>query len=105
MEHCRPFPSLPLTFLMFAACIPSVVRLEQSSNELYISGTGLKGEPKLNFDPPIWAPNNYTLELISDTQLKLTLAQGSKWRSATGALFVKGINVGDGDVSALSPSD
>lgn len=75
----------------------------QSSTEkpLVISGTGLKGEPVLNFDPPIWSPSNYTMEVVSETELKLTLVEGSVWSKFPGSLVLKGINVGDGDVSFL----
>lgn len=62
-------------------------------------GTGFKGEPVLNFDPPIWSPANYTLEVVSDSELRLKRVEGSMWNRFVGALVVKGINVGDGDVS------
>lgn len=72
---------------------------KQSSKEpLTITGTGFKGEPVLNFEPAIWADKNYTVTVVSDTELKLTLVEGSVWSKFAGALMVKGINVGDGDV-------
>ena len=64
-----------------------------------IYGAGFKGEPVLNFEPPIWAPANYTLTVVSESELKLDLVDGSTWNKLPGALMVKGINVGDGDVS------
>lgn len=62
-------------------------------------GAGFKGEPVLNFEPPIWSPANYTLTVVSETELKLDLVAGSTWNKLPGALMIKGINVGDGDVS------
>lgn len=71
----------------------------QSSKEpLTIYGAGFKGEPVLNFEPPIWSPANYTLTVVSETELKLDLVAGSTWNKLPGPLMVKGINVGDGDV-------
>ncbi len=71
----------------------------QSAKEpVVIRGTGFKGEPVLNFDPPIWSPANYTITVVSEEELKLELVEGSKWSKTAGALMVKGINVGDGDV-------
>eukprot|EP00752_Nemacystus_decipiens_P008845 g7893.t1 len=71
----------------------------QSAKEpLTITGTGFKGEPVLNFEPAIWADKNYTVTVVSDTELKLDLVDGSMWSKYAGALMVKGINVGDGDV-------
>ncbi|CAN0190438.1 unnamed protein product, partial [Ectocarpus fasciculatus] len=65
---------------------------------LQILGAGFKGEPVLNFDPPIWAPDNYTVTVVSETELKLELAAGSLWSKYGGTLMVKGINVGDGEI-------
>ena len=65
---------------------------------LHIYGAGFKGEPKLNFDPPIWTPANYTLTVVAENELRLDLMQGSLWNKLPGALMVKGINVGDGEV-------
>lgn len=63
-----------------------------------INGAGFKGEPVLNFSPALWSPANYTITVVSDSLLKLTLVEGSKWSSVRVALMLKGINVGDGDV-------
>lgn len=89
-----PFPPPP-------PAAPRPIYLPQSSSDkpLTIFGAGFKGEPVLNFDPPIWSPANYTLEVASDTELKLSLVKGSMWNKFPGALLLKGINVGDGDVS------
>lgn len=72
----------------------------QSSKDepLVIYGTGFKGEPVLNFDPPIWSPSNYTIKVMSEGQMELNLVEGSVWKKLPGALVLKGINVGDGDV-------
>lgn len=58
----------------------------------------------LNFEPPIWSPSNYTITVLSDTELSLSLAEGSKWSKYGGALLVKGINVGDGEVRIWASS-
>ncbi|CAM9570987.1 unnamed protein product, partial [Hapterophycus canaliculatus] len=71
---------------------------QSSKTPLQIFGEGFKGEPVLNFDPPIWSPSNYTVTVVSETELKLELTEGSKWSKYGGALVVKGINVGDGEV-------
>lgn len=74
--------------------------IKQTSTEsIVIQGTGFKGEPVINFEPPLWSPANYTLTVVSETELKLDLVEGSMWRKKPGVLKVKGINVGDGDVS------
>lgn len=52
----------------------------------------------LNLEPAIWAGTNYTVSVVSETELRLELVEGSKWSKSAGALMVKGINVGDGDV-------
>lgn len=77
------------------------MRVFQSSKDepLVIYGTGFKGEPVLNFDPPIWSPSNYTIKVMSEGQMELNLVEGSVWKKLPGALVLKGINVGDGDVS------
>lgn len=72
---------------------------QSSAEPLRIHGAGFKGEPVLNFEPPIWAPANYTLVVVSETELLLEIAPGSLWNKLPGALIVKGINVGDGDVT------
>lgn len=78
--------------------------MQSSKKALHIIGTGFKGEPVLNFDPPIWSPANYTISVLSETELELKLVDGSMWNKLPGALIVKGINVGDGDVSlAVAP--
>ena len=75
------------------------IKRNQSSKEpLTITGTGFKGEPVLNFEPAIWAGTNYTVTVVSETELKLDLVEGSMWSKTAGALIAKGINVGDGDV-------
>lgn len=97
---CVPSSSC-LWFLSYPAPYPSVTKspCHQSSKEsLTISGTGFKGEPVLNFEPAIWAGQNYTLTVVSETELKLEVMEGSKWSKYAGALILKGINVGDGDV-------
>lgn len=68
---------------------------------MVIFGAGFKGEPVLNFEPPIWSPANYTLTVVSETELRLDLVTASTWSKLPGALMVKGINVGDGDVRTL----
>ncbi|CBN78994.1 peptidase S1 and S6, chymotrypsin/Hap [Ectocarpus siliculosus] len=73
-------------------------KYQSSKQPLQILGTGFKGEPVLNFDPPIWAPDNYTVTVVSETELKLDLADGSLWSKYGGTLMVKGINVGDGEI-------
>lgn len=81
-------------------CRRSGVLFPQSSQQpLQILGAGFKGEPVLNFDPPIWAPDNYTVTVVSEDELKLELADGSLWSKYGGTLMVKGINVGDGEVT------
>lgn len=72
---------------------------QSSEGPIHISGSGFKAESVLVFDPPISSPDDYTLEVVSETELKLTLAKEAKWRTAPGPLMVKAINVGDGDVS------
>eukprot|EP00903_Cladosiphon_okamuranus_P014061 g13069.t1 len=72
--------------------------IKSSKEPITISGTGFKGEPVLNFEPAIWAGQNYTLTVVSEGELKLELMEGSKWSKYAGALILKGINVGDGDV-------
>ncbi|CAM9721966.1 unnamed protein product [Ascophyllum nodosum] len=74
-------------------------KYQSSKMPLHIYGAGFKGEPKLNFDPPIWTPANYTLTVVAENELRLDLMQGSLWNKLPGALMVKGINVGDGEVS------
>lgn len=75
------------------------MHFQSSQESIHIMGAGFKGEPVLNLDPPIWSPANYTLEVVTEAELKLTLVKGSFWRVDAGSLMVKGINVGDGDVS------
>lgn len=95
------YKKLLLRFAHLLCCVFSLagVFIPQSSKEpLQILGAGFKGEPVLNFDPPIWAPDNFTVTVVSETELKLELAAGSLWSKYGGALMVKGINVGDGEV-------
>lgn len=90
-----------MTSLDVTICDPIVTqsRSNQSSKEpLTITGSGFKGEPVLNFEPAIWSEKNYTVTVVSETELKLELVEGSMWSKTAGALMVKGINVGDGDV-------
>ena len=42
---------------------------------------------------------------MSDTELKLDLADGSLWKKYPGALILKGINVGDGGVRMTPTTD
>lgn len=72
--------------------------LQSAKEPLHINGAGFKGEPVLNFSPAIWSPANYTITVVSESELKLELVEGSKWSKTAGPLLVKGINVGDGDV-------
>ena len=76
-------------------------RKQSSKEPLTITGTGFKGEPVLNFEPAIWADKNYTVTVVSEAELKLELVDGSMWSKYAGALMVKGINVGDGDVRGV----
>lgn len=78
--------------------LPNPFTLQSSKKSMQIMGTGFKGEPVLNFDPPIWSPANYTVTVVSETELQLKLVDGLTWSKVPGPLIVKGINVGDGDV-------
>lgn len=89
-----------LRFYLFPTGGHEKIKTQSSKTPLQIFGEGFKGEPVLNFDPPIWSPSNYTITVVSETELSLTLAEGSKWSKYGGALVVKGINVGDGEVRA-----
>lgn len=71
---------------------------QSSEKSLTIRGAGFKGEPVLNFDPPIWSPANYTLTVVSEEELQLDLVAGSMWHRLGGHLIVKAIRVGDDEV-------
>lgn len=67
------------------------------SHELHIRGTGFplsdtEYRPKLKFSPALVENVDYTLKVLSRTELEVTLLDGRAWSTGPGALLVTAIN-------------
>lgn len=67
------------------------------SHRLHISGTGFPDrattfKPTLLFKPPLIEGVDYTLSVVSRTDLEVTLVDGKAWRTEPGLLYVIAIN-------------
>jgi len=65
------------------------------SHEFHIMGAGFPkvlSKPQLKFSPPLTENEDYTLTVISRSELEVTLLNGRSWRSEAGDLLVTAIN-------------
>lgn len=65
------------------------------SHELHIKGTGFSkviSKPKLKFSPALVEGDDYTINVISRTDMEVTLLDGKAWRSTAGPLQITAIN-------------
>lgn len=64
------------------------------SHELHIKGAGFPEdeEVQLKFSPPLEEGTDYSVEVISRTELEVTLNDGKAWSQSAGALQVTAIN-------------
>ena len=74
------------------------------SHEFHINGTGFPMAssgfiPKFKFDPPLTLDTDYTMIVISRTEVEITLKDGKAWRADPGPLLIKSVNTGAGSVS------
>jgi hypothetical protein len=75
---------------------PAGVKMYQSvlQRTLEILGAGFAAGLAISFDPPLEVDNDYSLQVISEHRIVLTLLAGKKWRPEEGLLMAKSVIVG-----------
>jgi hypothetical protein len=79
------------------SCFSSNTKLYRThSHELHITGKGFPEDeyyvPLIKFSPPLVDGDDYTVRVIDNTHIEVTLADGAAWRDDAGPLMVTAIN-------------
>jgi hypothetical protein len=83
--------------------LPGALKLfRTASSELHLQGAGFPPPGSgfgvsLQFSPALRLDHDYTVRVVSHTDLFIQLSAGASWRAQPGALMVTGVNTAGGD--------